>query len=194
MKIITLIILILMTTNNLNADVTYKKATFAGGCFWCMEGPFEKIIGVKEVTSGYAGGTKENPTYTQVSSGTSGYTEAVQILYDPSRVNYDDLLNVFWRSIDPTDKGGQFADRGSQYRSIIFHHNEAQKKLAIKSQKKLESSGTCKDIIVTEIISFTTFYPAEDYHQNYYKKCSIKYNLYRKYSGREDFLKKTWKE
>jgi peptide methionine sulfoxide reductase msrA/msrB len=169
-----------------------NKATFAGGCFWCTESDFEKIDGVVEAISGYTGGDEKNPTYSQVSSGMTGHTEAVQVLYDPEKVTYADLLEVFWRHVDPTDAGGQFVDRGSQYRSAIFYHDEAQRLLAEKSRQKLGQSGRFDKPVVTEIIALGQFYPAEDYHQDYYKKNALRYKFYRFGSGRDQFLNKVW--
>lgn len=173
-------------------DVMLRKATFAGGCFWCTEADFEKLPGVVKVISGYTGGEKENPTYGEVSSGTTGHVEAVQVYYDPSKITYEELLGFFWKHIDPTDKGGQFVDRGSQYRSVIFYHDEEQKKLAEKSKEALEKSGRFNKPVVTEIIEFTKFYEAEEYHQDYYKRHSLKYSYYRHGSGRDHFLSKAW--
>lgn len=172
----------------------FEKATFAGGCFWCMEPPFEKLDGVVSVTAGYTGGTEKHPTYPQVSSGKTGHAEAVEIVYDPSKVTYEKLLEVFWRNIDPTTPNQQFADKGTQYRTAIFYHNEEQKQLAIESKEHLEKSGKFDRPIVTEIVSAATFYPAEEYHQDYYKKNSIHYKLYRIGSGREGYLKHVWGE
>ncbi|MGD9109147.1 MAG: peptide-methionine (S)-S-oxide reductase MsrA [Gammaproteobacteria bacterium] len=177
---------------NTNAQAPYKTATFAGGCFWCMEKPFEQLTGVKNVTAGYAGGTISNPSYEFVSSGKSSYVEAIQISYDPRLITYNRLLEVFWQQIDPTDSGGQFVDRGKQYRSIIFYHDNEQKQLAEQSKQALTKSGKFSKPIVTEIKPFTTFYPAEEYHQDYYKKNPIRYKIYRFSSGRDQFLKKTW--
>lgn len=171
----------------------YQKATFAGGCFWCMEAPFEKVEGVIEVISGYTGGDQENPTYQQVSSGKTGYKEAVEITYDPDKVSYKDLLQVYWRQIDPTDSGGQFADRGAQYTTAIYYHNQKQKEAALESKKKLEESKKFDKSIVTEIKAAKKFYRAEDYHQNYYKKHPVKYKAYKFFSGRQPYLNKTWK-
>jgi peptide methionine sulfoxide reductase msrA/msrB len=173
-------------------ESTFKVATFAGGCFWCTESDFEKVPGVEKVISGYTGGHKENPTYEEVSSGSTGHVEAIQVYYDPTRVTYTELLDYFWRHIDPTDSGGQFVDRGSQYRSVIFYHDEEQKKLAEKSKEDLSKSGKFHKPIVTEILKFTKFYPAEEYHQDYYKKNPIRYRYYRFASGRDQFLKKEW--
>ncbi len=171
-----------------------EKAIFAGGCFWCMEHPFEKLDGVYGVISGYTGGTKKDPSYKEVSSGTTGHAEAVEITYDPGKVSYQTLLDVFWRQIDPTDGGGQFVDRGSSYRAGIYYLNEEQKELAEKSKKALEKSGRFSKPIVTEIVSASTFYPAESYHQDYYKKNPIRYKYYRYGSGRDNFLKKAWQD
>jgi peptide methionine sulfoxide reductase msrA/msrB len=170
-----------------------KKATFAGGCFWCMEPPFEKLEGVAEVISGYTGGNKKNPTYKEVSSGTTGHVEAIRIHHNPAKITYKEILDVFWRQINPTDDGGQFVDRGSQYRTAIFYHNQEQKSLAEKSKEELEKSGRFDKPIVTEILPVSNFYEAEDYHQDYYKTHTIKYKFYRMRSGRDKFLKKTWK-
>lgn len=169
-----------------------KIATFAGGCFWCVEADFEKVMGVTEVVSGYSGGQVDNPSYEQVSAGGTGHVEAVQVHYDPAKVSYRDLLEVFWRHVDPTDPGGQFVDRGSQYRSVIFYHDEDQKKLAEESKQELEKSGRFSKAIATEILPFARFYPAEGYHQDYYKKNPIRYQYYRSRSGRDDFLQKAW--
>jgi peptide methionine sulfoxide reductase msrA/msrB len=169
-------------------------ATFAGGCFWCMEPPFEKLDGVLDVTSGYAGGSEPNPTYEEVSSGTTGHAEAIQVRYDPVRVSYRTLLDVFWRQIDPTDSGGQFVDRGLQYRSAIFVHDEAQRELAESSKRALAASGRFAKPIATEIVPLEAFYPAEDHHQDYYRKHPIRYQYYRRGSGRDRFLDKAWKD
>ena len=177
-----------MTKENKNL----QTATFAGGCFWCTESDFEKVKGVTEVISGYTGGHKENPGYKEVSAGTTGHVEAIQVIYDPVQVTYKELLQVLWHHIDPTDSGGQFVDRGAQYRSAVFYQNEDQKKQAEESKAELAKSGRFKKPVVTEIIPFTKFYRAEDYHQDYYKKNSLRYNFYRLNSGRDRFLKKTW--
>ncbi len=168
------------------------RAIFAGGCFWCMEPPFEKLDGVISVTSGYIGGEKKNPTYGEVSAGGTGHAEAVEVLFDPARVGYERLLEVFWRNIDPTDPGGQFVDRGSQYRSGIFVLDEEQRRLAEASREALEQSGRFEKTIVTEIVAAGTFYPAEKYHQDYYKENPLRYNYYRWGSGRDRFLDKVW--
>jgi peptide methionine sulfoxide reductase msrA/msrB len=169
-----------------------RKATFAGGCFWCMEPPFEKIDGVKDALSGYTGGPEEGPSYKEVSSGRTGHVEAVEVLYDPLKVSYGELLDIFWRQVDPTDDGGQFVDRGKQYRAAIFTHDEEQRRLAEESRNKMEESGRFDGPIVTEIRPAGPFYLAEDYHQDYYKKSPLKYKYYRWGSGRDRYLKKTW--
>jgi peptide methionine sulfoxide reductase msrA/msrB len=173
-------------------NVNLRKATFAGGCFWCVEADFEKVDGVVEVVSGYTGGHTENPTYEEVSAGTTGHVETVQVIYDPGKITYRELLDVFWRHIDPTDPGGQFVDRGLQYRSAIFYDDEEQKKLAEESRRELEGSGRFDKPIVTEIIPLTKFYTAEDYHQNYHRENIIRYGFYRSSSGRDKFLKMAW--
>ena len=167
-------------------------ATLAGGCFWCMEAPFEKVPGVVKVISGYAGGTIENPTYKEVSSGRTDYRESVQVYYDPEVVSYAEILDIFWKQFDPTDQGGSFADRGFQYTSAIFYHNGDQKDIAEQSKKELAESGIFDEPIVTPLIEFTTFYPAEDYHQDFYKKDPDRYLSYRKGSGRDKFIMNTW--
>lgn len=167
-------------------------ATFAGGCFWCTESDFEKLPGVVEVISGYSGGQEADPTYEQVSAGQTGHLEAVQVRYDPARIGYAQLLDWFWRHIDPTDAGGQFVDRGGQYRSAIFYHDQEQRLLAEQSKAKLTDSGVFKKPVVTEIRPFTSFYPAEDYHQDYYKVNPLRYKYYRHGSGRDQFLERTW--
>ena len=173
-------------------DSKYEKATFAGGCFWCMEPPFENLEGVVKVVPGYIGGSKENPTYNEVSAGNTGHLEAVQISYDPQKVSYEKLVDVFWTQIDPTDEGGQFVDRGSQYTTAIFYHDDAQKRIAEESKVRLDKSGRYDKPIVTEIRQYTTFYEAEDYHQDFYKKSPDRYKSYKFFSGREQFLKRIW--
>jgi methionine-S-sulfoxide reductase len=170
------------------------KATFAGGCFWCMEYPFDELDGVVATISGYCGGHKENPTYEEVSSGTTGHTEAMQVTYDASVVSYKELLDVFWRNINPVDANGQFVDRGSQYRPGIFYHDDEQKRLAEESRDKLAKSGIFESPIQTEIVALEKFYPAEDYHQDYYRKNPVRYKFYRYNSGRDQFLKKVWSD
>jgi methionine-S-sulfoxide reductase len=173
-------------------DEKLQAATFAGGCFWCMEPPFDKLDGVASTTSGYAGGKEENPTYKQVSAGRTGHAEVVQILYDPGKVSYEKLLDVFWRQINPTTPDRQFVDVGRQYRSAIFHHNEEQRRLAEESKKKWEESGRFGAPIVTEILPVGKFWPAEEYHQDYYMKNPLRYKYYRFGSGRDKYLKKIW--
>ena len=168
-------------------------ATFAGGCFWCMEPPFEKLDGVVDVVSGYSGGSEVDPTYEQVSSGRTGHAEAVQVHYDPARVSYAELLDVFWRQVDPTDPGGQFVDRGRQYRTAIFVHDTEQRRLAEASKAELEASGRYDRPLVAEIVPFQAFYPAEEYHQDYGAKNPIRYKYYRYRSGRDQYLEKIWK-
>ena len=168
------------------------QATFAGGCFWCMEPPFEKVLGVLSVVSGYSGGDELNPTYQQVGSGQTGHAESVNITYDPAKVSYATLVEIYWRSMNPTDAGGQFADRGKQYRPAIFYRNQEQKRLVEESKVKLISSGKFSQPIVVELTPFKTFFPAEDYHQDYYKVNPDHYHSYRKGSGREGFIAKTW--
>lgn len=167
-------------------------ATFAGGCFWCMEPPFQRLDGVEDVIAGYTGGSTVNPSYREVTSGNTGHRESAQIVYDPEKISYAELLEVFWRNIDPTDSWGQFADRGSHYRTAIFYHDEQQRQLAEQSKRELEDSGKFDDPIVTEILEAGPFYPAEDYHQDYYKKNPLHYMMYKRGSGREGFLEETW--
>ena len=172
----------------------YEKAYFAGGCFWCMEPPFEALEGVVEATSGYMGGTVENPTYEEVTTGETGHAEVVEILFDPEIVSYEELLEVFWRNIDPTALNYQFADVGSQYRTEIFTVGDEQSKLAEQSKVDLENSGKFDKPIVTAISVAPEFYIAEDYHQDFYKKQSMRYQMYSKASGRKGFLEDTWGE
>ncbi|MGI9549014.1 MAG: peptide-methionine (R)-S-oxide reductase MsrB [Bdellovibrionales bacterium] len=172
-----------------------EVATLAGGCFWCVESDFEKYKAIVEVVSGYSGGSKKDPTYAEVSSGETNYIESVQITYDSNQISYSEILDIFWRVINPTDKDGQFVDRGHQYSSAIFYHNEDQKKQALKSKEELQKQGPFKSKIVTVIRPFEKFYKAEDYHQDYYKKTkvsSLKYKYYRNNSGRDQFLQKNW--
>lgn len=167
-------------------------ATFAGGCFWCMAGPFEVLEGVKKVTSGYTGGSTKNPTYEEVSSGLSGHFEAIQVIYDPKKVSYNTLLDTFWRQVDPTDAGGQFVDRGSQYHTAIFYRTDAEKKLAEASKVALDKSGKYKKPVITPILPYSDYYEAEDYHQGFHKKSPDHYQQYRQGSGRDDFLNRIW--
>jgi len=174
------------------ATSSLAKATFAGGCFWCMESPFESLDGVVSVTVGYTGGTKVNPTYEQVSAGGTGHAESVQIVYDPAKISYQKLLDVFWHNIDPLTAEAQFCDHGHQYRSAIFFHDAAQKKLAEESKRALEASGRFKQPIVTEITAASTFYPAEEYHQHYHTKNPVRYRFYRLSCGRDSRLRELW--
>jgi peptide methionine sulfoxide reductase msrA/msrB len=169
-----------------------KTATFAGGCFWCVESDFEKIDGVVEAVSGYTGGQEPDPTYKEVSAGGTGHAEAVQVRYDPDKITYKELLDVFWRHVDPTDAGGQFVDRGSQYRPAIFYHDEEQKRIAEESKAELDKSGRFSKPIATEIVPLAEFYSAEEYHQDYYDKNPVRYKLYRYGSGRDKFINSTW--
>ena len=190
--------LILMAHCSYGADMpnktneNLKVATFAGGCFWCVEASFEKLEGVTEVISGYTGGQRANPTYEQVSAGVTGHFEAIEVHYDPATTTYEKLLDHFWRQIDPTDAGGQFVDRGGQYGTAIFYHDAGQKRLAEKSKDELGRSGRYDKPIVTPILPASTFYQAEDYHQDYYKKNPIRYKFYRFNSGRDPYLEKIW--
>ncbi len=168
-------------------------ATFAGGCFWCTEADFSSVPGVKKVVSGYTGGHDPAPNYTSVSSGTTGHTEAIQVHYDPDEVSYDTLLTIFWRHINPTDAQGQFVDRGSQYRPEIFYHTKNQKTQALASRKALDDANIFDKPIVTPVTGFEKFFPAEDYHQDYFKKNKLQYKYYRMGSGRDPFLNRTWK-
>ena len=167
-------------------------ATFAGGCFWCMEPPFDKLEGVLSTTSGYTGGSVKDPTYEEVSAGGTGHTEAIQIVFDPNKVSYQRLLEVFWRNIDPTTADRQFCDRGSQYRSGIFFHDDGQRAAAEASKSSLDENKTFKGTIVTEITEAGPFYPAEEYHQDYYKKNPIRYKYYRYSCGRDQRLEELW--
>ncbi|WP_223701916.1 peptide-methionine (S)-S-oxide reductase MsrA [Sutcliffiella deserti] len=170
-----------------------EKATFAGGCFWCMVKPFHEYEGIEEVISGYTGGKTENPTYKEVCSNTTGHYEAVQITFNPESFTYSKLLEVFWSQIDPTDAGGQFHDRGESYRTAIFYHTEEQKELAELSKQQLEDSGRFNKPIVTQILPAVAFYAAEEYHQDYYKKNPFRYKMYQSGSGRAKFIKENWK-
>jgi peptide methionine sulfoxide reductase msrA/msrB len=168
------------------------RAAFAGGCFWCMEASLEKAPGVVSVVSGYAGGSVKNPTYEQVGTGTTGHAESVQVLYDPSKLSYAQLVEIFWRNVDPTDGGGQFCDRGNEYRSEIFFEGDAQKQAAERSKQSLEASGRLKKPIVTPIVPLEAFYPAEDYHQDFYKKSPLRYTTYRSACSRDRRLAQLW--
>lgn len=172
----------------------YSKATFAGGCFWCLEPPFEALDGVVDVVSGFTGGDVSNPSYQQVVSGLTGHRESVQVTYDPRIVSFETLVQVFWMNIDPTDEGGQFADRGTHYQTAIFFHDEKQRLAAEASRRSLEASGKFNRDIATEVLPVGEFYLAEEYHQDYYRKNSTRYNRYKVGSGRDAYIKKTWKD
>ncbi|MBA4741583.1 MAG: peptide-methionine (S)-S-oxide reductase MsrA [Azoarcus sp.] len=176
------------------ASANTAVATFAGGCFWCMEPPYDKLDGVISTTSGYTDGHKENPTYKQVTSGRTGHTEAVQVVYDPDKVGFEKLVEVFWKNIDPTDVDGQFCDRGSQYRPTLFYHDEAQREIAERSKAELTRNKPFDAEINTPIVAASTFYAAEDYHQDYYVKNPIRYNYYRNGCGRDRRLEQLWGE
>ena len=178
-----------MKTMNLKAGQV-KKAIFAGGCFWCMEKPFEQLEGVTSVTSGYTGGTSTNPNYENYAAG--GHVEAVEIVYDPDKISYEKLLNVYWHQVNPTDPGGQFVDRGHQYTTAIFYLDESQKDQAEASKAAVDKRGVYDEPIVTPILPASPFYPAEDYHQDYYKKNPVRYQYYRHRSGRDEYLDKIW--
>jgi peptide-methionine (S)-S-oxide reductase len=183
-----------ISAQNGDQTSTFAKATFAGGCFWCMEPPYDKLDGVISTISGYSGGSVANPSYEQVSSGRTGHAEVLQIEYDPSKVSYQELLEVFWRNVDPVDAGGQFCDRGDQYRTAIFYHDEQQRRLAEASKETLDRSGKLPKGIVTEIVPMTAFYAAEEYHQDYYLKNPLRYKYYRTACGRDRRLNQLWGE
>ena len=190
-KILVGFMLIFMAVGAM-AQMNTEKATFAAGCFWCTEQAFDKVEGVIETVSGYAGGNVPNPSYRQVSSGNTGHAEVLQVTYDPSKVSYDHLLYVFWRNVDPLDGGGQFCDRGNQYRPAIFYHNEEQRAQAEASLKELQSSGRFSRPIRVEITPLDAFYPAEDYHQNFYRNNPARYNFYVNACGRYARLDQVW--
>ena len=169
-----------------------ETATFAGGCFWCMEAGFEEADGVVEAVSGYTGGHTENPTYEEVCAGETGHYEAVCVYYDPDETSYSELLDVFWMNVNPTDPGGQFADRGNQYKTAIFYGSEEQRRLAEESKEALDESGKFRDPVVTEILSLGPFYRAEEYHQDYYRKQAARFRVYERLSGREVFIEENW--
>jgi len=173
-------------------DRHLEKATFAGGCFWCMEEVFEAVDGVVSATSGYMGGHQRNPTYEEVSAGGTGHAESVEVVYDPARVTYSKLLEFYWRNIDPTDPRGQFCDKGSQYRSAIFYHDETQKRLAVESKNAVEKSKPFRGPVLTEIVQAAEFYPAEEYHQNFSQKNPIRYKYYKYSCGRAQRLQELW--
>ena len=205
MRFIVIILLSLITLTQ--ADIVYadneskganidnkeiEKAVFAGGCFWCMQNPYDELKGVVSTAVGYTGGNKDNPTYEEVCAGNTGHAEAIEVLYDPSQISYAELLNVFWRNIDPTTLNRQFADVGTQYRTAIFYNSEEQKQSAESSKLEMERSGIYDDPIATEITPASTFYRAEDYHQKYYEKCPLKYKMYKSGSGREQYLEEMY--
>lgn len=192
MILLSIFLIILSAGSFLFSQAITEKATFAGGCFWCMEAAFEKVEGVVEAISGYTGGTTINPTYGEVSTGNTGHYEAVEVIFDPDIISYAELVAVFWKNIDPTDGGGQFADRGTQYRTAIFYHNDEQKMIAQQSKSELQNSGKFAQEIVTKILPVTEFYPAEEYHQDYYQKNPTGYEMYHTGSGRADYIKTKW--
>jgi methionine-S-sulfoxide reductase len=187
-----LLLLFVLTPVSAPADQALQKATFAGGCFWCMEPPFEKLDGVISVISGYTGGGEVNPTYEEVSAGRTGHAEVVEILFDAQKISYAELLAVFWRNIDPTTPDRQFVDVGRQYRSAIFTHDDRQRHQAEQSKEALAASGRFDRPLVTEIVPAGPFYPAEEYHQDYYRKNPVRYHFYRWNSGRDQFLDRIW--
>jgi peptide-methionine (S)-S-oxide reductase len=190
MKYLILLLSLLCSTVQATQNTDY--AIFAGGCFWCMEPPFDKLDGVISTTSGYTGGHTVNPSYEQVSAGGTGHAEAVKVVYDPTKISYEKLLAVYWKNIDPTTANGQFCDHGNQYRSAIFYHDDAQKAAAEKSLAELKANKPFKQAIVTQLVPASTFYPAEDYHQNYYLKNPIRYKFYRYSCGRDRRLEQLW--
>jgi peptide-methionine (S)-S-oxide reductase len=188
----TMLLSIVSAPGPARGEPALKEATFAGGCFWCMEGPFDKLEGVISTTSGYTGGGKKDPTYEEVSAGGTGHAESVRVVYDPAKVSYERLLEVFWHNIDPLAHERQFCDAGNQYRSAIFYHDEAQRLAAAASRSALEASGRLKGQIATQIVPAGEFWPAEEYHQDYYKKNPIRYKYYRGGCGRDARLKEIW--
>jgi peptide-methionine (S)-S-oxide reductase len=192
LEALTAVLLFTVSLNTFATDSRTETATFAGGCFWCMEPPFDKLDGVISTTSGYTGGHQPDPTYKQVSAGTTGHTEAVQVVYDPEKLSYEKLLDVFWKNIDPTTPDRQFCDAGSQYRAGIFYHDDVQQRAAEESLRKLKQSKTLAEPVVTEINAAGTFYPAEDYHQDYYQKNPLRYKYYRFACGRDKRLEQLW--
>lgn len=173
---------------------TLRRATFAGGCFWCMEPPYDRLDGVVSTTSGYAGGDVEDPSYEAVASGRTGHRESMQVVYDPDRVSYEELLEVFWRNVDPTDAGGQFCDRGHQYTTAIYYHDAEQRELAEASKRRLQESGRFEEPIVTPVESLEAFWPAEEYHQDFYREHPVRYKVYRFNCGRDRALNELWGE
>lgn len=192
MKRILTLIAILFPAFTMANEQNYDTAIFAGGCFWCIEKDFEAIDGIIEATSGYTGGHLKNPSYGSVSAGGTGHTEAIEVQYDPNKITYAQLLEVFWRNIDPVDAHGQFCDKGTQYRSGIFYKNEQQRLAAEESKAQIDKSKTLPEPIVTEITKASEFYPAEDYHQDYYKKNPVRYKTYRFLCGRDKRLQELW--
>lgn len=192
--IFTIMMVIMIFSSFVMGQSSLQKATFAGGCFWCIEAAFEKVEGVVDAVSGYTGGNVSNPTYAEVSTGKTGHLEAVEVTYDSSKITYTELLDNFWRNIDPTDPAGQFADKGSQYQTAIFYHDDEQKLLAEKSKDRLFKSGKFEGEIMTKILPASEFYPAEEYHQDYYKKNSVQYQWYNTGSGRADYIESKWGE
>lgn len=191
---LTLLLLLSFLSSSIHADNSQETAIFAGGCFWCMEPPFDKLNGVISTTSGYTAGHKDNPTYKEVSAGITGHTEAIQIIYDPDKITYTDLLKVFWKNIDPVAVNRQFCDSGTQYRSGIYYVNTAQEKAAKQSLLELKTTKIFEDPIATEVVAASTFYPAEDYHQDYYQKNPLRYKYYRYSCGRDQRLSELWGE
>lgn len=195
---LALVLLSCVAGSSLAADTStetpYETATFAGGCFWCMEGPFDRLDGVISTTSGYTGGDQKNPTYKEVSRGGTGHAEAVQIVYDPAKISYEELLRVFWHNIDPTNANGQFCDWGNQYRSEIFYHTAEQEELARQSLASLNETKPFAAPVVTRVTQAGRFYPAEDYHQDYYQKNPVRYKFYRYGCGRDKRLEELWGE
>jgi peptide-methionine (S)-S-oxide reductase len=189
---IVFVLVVFLNINITPSLAATEKATFAGGCFWCMEAPFDRLPGVVSVTPGYSGGQVKNPTYEQVSAGGTGHAESVQIVFDPVKTSYSKLLDIFWHNIDPTVKDRQFCDTGSQYRSAIFYHGDEQRRVALQSKSALEKNKPFASALVTEITPAREFYPAEEYHQHYYKKNPLRYKYYRSGCGRDRRLKELW--
>jgi peptide-methionine (S)-S-oxide reductase len=187
-----LVILFIAVTGGTGYSAEQARAVFAGGCFWCMEEVFEKVEGVVSVTSGYMGGQKTNPTYEEVSAGGTGYAESVEVVYDPAKVSYQKLLDYFWKNVDPITSNAQFCDHGTQYRAAIFYGNDEEKRQAETSQQAVEQSKRFKEPIVTQIVTASKFYPAEDYHQDFYKKNPAKYKFYKFTCGRAQRLEMLW--
>ena len=192
-RIISLLVLVVFALSvGVAGAATLEKAIFAGGCFWCMEAPFDRLPGVVSVTSGYTGGHTKNPTYKEVSAGGTGHAEAIQVVYDPSKTSYSALLAVYWRNVDPTVTDRQFCDVGHQYRAAIFYNGEEQHRAALQSKASLEKNKPFREPIATEVVPATEFYPAEEYHQHYYKKNPLRYKYYRNGCGRDKRLKELW--